>query len=185
MKITVIKAIAMVITLSFISGCDLLTDSRKNDEPHGNEKDLQQLLSSTWVSIPGQEIAGHMPNTESWYTLGFYRNLSDAESDSIMGGGHYYMYNDDLTSGNHYFAEYIVDDEMNILIVDDAIMETLMVVPVYENFSFGFIDDWYIRDDRLFILYPYTEEDEYILEFEMLTEDHPVAQLFESQWPYQ
>jgi len=184
---TILKSTCIVITIVLFYGCDLLTTSDVNEVttvlPDG-EKDLQLIRSITWVSMPDQEIAGRMPDTESWYTFGFYETDKQFY-DSAYGGVHYYTYNDEIKRGNHYFRGYIIDDDKNILPHPTGVVQTLIYVPVYEDFSFTYINDWVISGNRLFILYMSDGKDGYILEFEELTEDHPISERYISEWPYQ
>ncbi len=185
MKIVLRNAVFIMIIIFLIAGCDLITNSGRNDDksvlPEGL-KDIQKLKSTTWVSLPGQNIHGRIPDTESWYTLAFIAHDNN-ENEKMFGGIHYHTYNDDIRRGNYYHARYEIDVNYNINIIG-GVGSTYAGVPVYENFSFGFIDDWVISNNRLFILYPSNVDDEYILEFEELTEDNPVALRYASDWYY-
>jgi len=183
---TILKSTCIVITIFLFFGCDLLTTSGVNEDvsvlPDG-EKDIQLLRNTTWVSLPGQKITGRMPDTESWYTLGFYET-DLAHYDSIYGGIHYYTWENEIGRGNYYFTGYTIDDAKNINRTPGGFVQTEMLPPVYEDFSFAYFTDWIINGNNLFILYDSGHEDGYILEFEELTEDHPLSERYTSEWPY-
>lgn len=166
----------------FLYACDALVnsgDASSNPSLPGGEKNLEMLTETQWISLPDQFIEGKKPEeATSWYTFKLAERLDD--NQYRFQGRHFFIkdeYPQHAALGNRYGVTFQIDSDGNKTIAKSP-LTTFMGVPIYENASFLFINDWVITTENghlghLIVKYSQPHLDEiFLFGFEPLTEEH-------------